>query len=91
MKYKLAAALLTAIWMNAGICAQHVSTSEAPANTIHASTKSKAQAKKHGKKASKLARSRKNNAAPARDADADVLAQVLASDSKNPLWSRSGQ
>lgn len=87
MQYKLAAALLTAVWMNAGICAQHASTSQASATTVQTSAKSKTQVKTYGKKRAKLARSRKSNAAQARDADADVLAQVLASDNKSPLWS----
>ncbi|KHK52912.1 hypothetical protein PI87_19255 [Ralstonia sp. A12] len=87
MQYKIAAAVLAAVWMNTGICAQLASTSQAPATTVQASAKNKAQAKKHGKKRAKLVRSRKNNAAPARDADADVLAQVLSSDNRSPLWS----
>ncbi|MGM3277987.1 hypothetical protein [Ralstonia sp. 24A2] len=91
MQYKIAAALLTAVWMNASIGAQMTTTSQASANTVQASTKTKAQAKKHGKKRSKVVRSRKNNAAPARDADADVLAQVLASDNKSPLWAKPQQ
>ena len=78
MQYKIAAALLTAVWMNAGIGAQLTTTSQDSANPVQASTKTKAQAKKHGKKRSKIVRSRKNNAAPARDSDADVLAQVIA-------------
>jgi len=91
MHYRIAAALLTAVWMNAGIGAQLTTTSQASANPVQVSAKNKAQAKKHGKKRAKIVRSRKNNAAPARDADADVLAQVLASDNKSPLWGRSGQ
>lgn len=90
-KLKFTAALLTAAWMSTGICAQHASASQAPATTAQTSAKSKTQAKKRGKKRAKLVRSRKNNAAPARDTDADVLAQVLASDNKSPLWGRSGQ
>ena len=74
MQYKIAAALLTAVWMNASIGAQLTTTS-----------------KKHGKKRSKIVLSRKNNAAPARDSDADVLAQVLASDNKSPLWAKPQQ
>jgi len=91
MRYKIAAALFVAVWMNAGICAQLTSTSPASAGAVQASTKTKAQAKKHSKKRSKLVRSRKGNAAPARDADADVLAQVLASDNKSPLWAKPQQ
>ncbi|NMV41909.1 hypothetical protein [Ralstonia insidiosa] len=91
MYYKLAAAFITAVWMNAGFCAQLASTSQVSAGAVQTSAKSKAQAKKHGKKRAKLVRSRKNDAAPARDSDADVLAQVLASDSKSPLWSKSSQ
>lgn len=91
MYYKLTAVLLTAVWMNAGICAQLTSTSQASASSVQASTKTKAQAKKHGKKRAKIARSRKNNVALARDSDADVLAQVLASDNKSPLWGKPQQ
>ena len=46
-------------------------------------------AKKHGKRA-KVARARKNTAV-ARDGDAEVLAQVLGSDNKNPLWGKPQQ
>ena len=46
-------------------------------------------AKKHGKRA-KVARARKS-APSARDGDAEVLAQVLGSDNKNPLWGKPQQ
>ncbi|CAJ0820985.1 hypothetical protein LMG18101_04471 [Ralstonia flaminis] len=91
MQYKIAAALLTAVWMNASIGAQLTTTSQASANPVQVGTKTKAQAKKHGKKRSKIVRSHKNNAAPTRDSDADVLAQVLASDNKSPLWAKPQQ
>ena len=91
MQFKIAAALVAAVWMNAGICAQLSSTSQSSAATVQVSANSKTQAKKHGKKRAKLARSRKSNAAPARDTDADVLAQVLASDNKSPLWAKPQQ
>lgn len=84
---KFAIALLTAAWMSAGICAQHTST--ASGNASQSGAKKSVHAKKQGKK-TKVARSGKNNAG-ARDGDAEVLAQVLGSDSKNPLWSKSGQ
>lgn len=87
MQYKIAAALLTAVWMSAGICAQHAST--ASGNASQSGVKKTVHAKKHGKRA-KVARSRKNNTV-ARDGDAEVLAQVLGSDSKNPLWGKSQQ
>lgn len=84
VQYKLAVALLAAVWTSVGFCAQHpstVSSSSGAKKTVHA--------KKHGKRA-KVARSRKNSAAP-RDGDAEVLAQVLGSDSKNPLWAKPQQ
>lgn len=86
-KLKLTVALLTAAWMSTGICAQHAST--ASGNASQSGAKKSVHAKKQGKK-TKVARSGKNNAG-ARDGDAEVLAQVLGSDSKNPLWSKSGQ
>ena len=86
-QYKLAVALLTTAWMSVGICAQHAST--AASNASQSGAKKAVHAKKQGKKA-KVARSGKNNAG-ARDGDAEVLAQVLGSDTKNPLWSGKPQ
>jgi len=89
MYRKLAVALLTTAWMSAGICAQHASTEPAPGNAPQSGIKKAVHAKKHGKKA-KVARSRRNTPV-ARDGDAEVLAQVLGSDSKNPLWGKPQQ
>ncbi|KHK52918.1 signal peptide protein [Ralstonia sp. A12] len=88
VQYKLVAVLLTATWMNAGICAQHASTAPAAGNTPQSAAKKAVHAKKHGKRA-RVARAGKNSAA--RDGDAEVLAQVLASDNKNPLWGKPQQ
>ncbi|CAJ0683460.1 MULTISPECIES: hypothetical protein [Ralstonia] len=89
LQYKLAAALLTTAWMSAGICAQHTSTVPAPGNAPQSGIKKTVHAKKHGKRA-KVARARKS-APSARDGDAEVLAQVLGSDNKNPLWGKPQQ
>ena len=86
-QYKLAVALLATAWMSAGICAQHTSTASSDASQSGA--KKAGHAKKPGKK-SKAARSGKNKAG-ARDGDAEALAQVLGSDSKNPLWAKPQQ
>ncbi|MGN6139660.1 MAG: hypothetical protein ACTHNV_12305 [Ralstonia sp.] len=89
LQYKLAVALVTAAWMSAGICAQHTSTVPASGNAPQSGIKKTVHAKKHGKRA-KVARARKNTAV-ARDGDAEVLAQVLGSDNKNPLWGKPQQ
>ncbi len=89
LQYKLAVALLTTAWMSAGICAQHTSTEPALGNAPQSGIKKAMHAKKHGKRA-KNARPRKNTAV-ARDGDAEVLAQVLGSDNKNPLWGKPQQ
>ena len=89
VQYKLAVALLATAWMTAGICAQHTSTVPASANAPQSGIKKAVHAKKHGKRA-KNARARKNTAV-ARDGDAEVLAQVLGADSKNPLWGKPQQ
>lgn len=86
-QYKLTVALLAAAWMSAGVSAQHAST--ASGNAAQSGVKKAVHAKKHSKKA-KVVRSRKNNAV-AGDGDAEVLAQVLGSDSKNPLWAKPQQ
>ena len=89
VQYKLAVALLATAWMSAGICAQHTSTVPASGNAPQSGIKKAVHAKKHGKRA-KNARARKNTAV-ARDGDAEVLAQVLGADSKNPLWGKPQQ
>jgi hypothetical protein len=89
MYSKLVIALLTTAWMSAGICAQHTSTAPASSIASQSAVKKTVHTKKHGKRA-KMARSRKNNAV-ARDGDAEVLAQVLGSDNKNPLWGKPQQ
>jgi len=89
LQYKLAVALLTTAWMSAGICAQHTSTVPAAGNASQSGIKKAVLAKKHGKRA-KVARARKNTPV-ARDGDAEVLAQVLGSDGKNPLWGKPQQ
>lgn len=89
MLVKIVATVLMAIWASAGICAQHTSTEPAPGNIPQNGIKKAVHAKKHGKRA-KVARARKNTAV-ARDGDAEVLAQVLGSDSKNPLWGKPQQ
>ncbi|KJJ99726.1 signal peptide protein [Burkholderiaceae bacterium 26] len=89
MYRKLAVALLTTAWMTAGICAQHTSTVPASGNAPHSAIKKAVHAKKHGKRA-KVARARKTGPV-ARDGDAEVLAQVLGSDNKNPLWGKPQQ
>lgn len=88
-QYKLAVALLTTAWMSAGTCAQHTSTEPASGNVPQSGIKKAVHAKKHGKRA-KNARARRNTAV-ARDGDAEVLAQVLGSDNKNPLWGKPQQ
>ncbi|CAJ0799812.1 hypothetical protein LMG19083_03353 [Ralstonia psammae] len=89
LQYKLAIALLTSAWMTTGICAQHTSTEPASGNAAQNGIKRAVHAKKHGKRA-KVARARKNTQVT-RDGDAEVLAQVLGSDSKNPLWGKPQQ
>ncbi|TXD56845.1 hypothetical protein FUT88_17870 [Ralstonia sp. TCR112] len=89
LQYKLAVALLTTAWMTAGVCAQHTSTEPASANAPQSGIKKAVHAKKQGKR-TKVARARKNTAV-ARDGDAEVLAQVLGSDSRNPLWGKPQQ
>ncbi|ATG21825.1 hypothetical protein CO705_18030 [Ralstonia pickettii] len=86
LQYKLAVALLTTAWMTAGICAQHTSTEPASGNAPQSGIKKAVHAKKHGKRA-KITRARKT-VPLAGDGDAEVLAQVLASDNKNPLWGK---
>lgn len=73
--------------MSAGICAQHAST--ASGNASQSGAKKAVHAKKPSKK-TKAARSGKNKAGT-RDGDAEVLAQVLGSDNKNPLWGKPQQ
>lgn len=89
VQYKLAVALLTTAWMTAGICAQHTSTVPASGNAPQNGIKKAVHAKKHGKRA-KITRARKG-APVASDGDAEVLAQVLGSDNKNPLWGKPQQ
>ncbi len=84
LQYKLAVALLTTAWMTAGICAQHTSTVPASGNAPQSGINKVVHAKKHGKRARK-------GAPVASDGDAEVLAQVLGSDSKNPLWGKPQQ
>ena len=88
-RFSLGHYILTTAWMSAGICAQHTSTVPAPGNAPQSGIKKAVHAKKHGKRA-KVTRARKN-APVARDGDAEVLAQVLGSDSKNPLWGKPQQ
>lgn len=89
-QHKIAVAILTAAWLNAGICAQHTSTMPATGNASQSGAARAVHAKKHSKK-TKVARAYKNAAASARDGDAEVLAQVLGSDNKNPLWGKPQQ
>lgn len=89
MQYKIVAALLAAVWMSTGICAKHTSTVATSGDTLQNGAPKTVHAKKHSKK--KIARARKNTAAPTRDGDAEVLAQVLGSDNKNPLWGKPQQ
>ncbi|MCT7329321.1 hypothetical protein [Ralstonia mojiangensis] len=89
MYKQIALTLVTTAWMNAGICAQHTSIVPASGNAPQSGIKKTVHAKKHGKRA-KVARARKNTAV-ARDGDAEVLAQVLGSDNKNPLWGKPQQ
>ncbi|MBU9581112.1 hypothetical protein KTE26_22005 [Ralstonia mannitolilytica] len=86
LQYKLAVALLATAWMTAGTCAQHTSTEPASGDATQSGIKKAVHAKKHGKRA-KITRARKG-APVASDGDAEVLAQVLASDNKNPLWGK---
>ena len=86
MQYKFAFAVLTIAWMSTGICAQHTTTEPASGNAPQSGIKKAVHAKKHGKRA-KITRARKG-APVASDGDAEVLAQVLASDNKNPLWGK---
>lgn len=89
VQYKLAVALLTTAWMTTGICAQHTSTVPTSGNAPLSGIKKAVHAKKHGKRG-KVTRARKS-APVARDGDAEVLAQVLGSDNKNPLWGKPQQ
>lgn len=89
MYRKLAVALLTTAWMTAGICAQHTSTVPASGDAPRSGIKRAVHVKKHAKRA-KVARARKS-APAARDGDAEVLAQVLGSDNRNPLWGKPQQ
>jgi len=75
--------------MSAGICAQHTFTVPASGNASQSGIKKAVHAKKRGKRA-KVARAPKNTPVT-RDGDAEVLAQVLGSDSKNPLWGKPQQ
>ncbi|MFP4592621.1 hypothetical protein [uncultured Ralstonia sp.] len=88
MQYKLAVTLLATVWATTGLCAERGLPSQTAANTTHLSAKNTHSGKAKGKRKSTARASRlSREGMVARDPDADVLAQVLASDKRNPLWS----
>ncbi len=88
MQKKSILAMFAAAWSCAAISATHASTNQ-PANTAGPVVAKKSVSGKAGHKAKRkaIARARKGGAQADLDPDAEVLAQVLASDNKNPLWS----
>ncbi|CBJ35045.1 hypothetical protein [Ralstonia solanacearum] len=89
MQKKSILALFAAAWSCAAIGATHASTNS-PSNSAGPVVAKKSVAGKAKRKA--FARARKGGTQADLDPDAEVLAQVLASDNKNPLWSgRPGQ
>ncbi|AMP39747.1 MULTISPECIES: hypothetical protein [Ralstonia solanacearum species complex] len=93
MQKKSILALFAAAWSCVAIGATHASTNS-PSNGAGPVVAKKSVAGKAGRKAKRkaFARARKGGTQADLDPDAEVLAQVLASDNKNPLWSgRPGQ
>ncbi|ATJ88500.1 MULTISPECIES: hypothetical protein [Ralstonia solanacearum species complex] len=88
MQKKSIIALFAAVWSCAAISATHVSTNPSSSGTGPAAAKKNVSGKTgHKAKRKATARTRKGTSQADLDPDAEVLAQMLASDSKNPLWS----
>ncbi|CBJ40389.1 conserved exported protein of unknown function (plasmid) [Ralstonia solanacearum CMR15] len=88
MQKKSLITLFAAVWSCAAIGATHASTNPASGSTRPTAAKKGAVAKAgHKGKRRAIARNRKGSTQADLDPDAEVLAQVLASDNKNPLWS----
>ncbi len=87
MQKKSIIALFAAVWSCAAIGATHVSTTPSSSGTGPAAKKNVSGKAGHKAKRKATARTRKSASQANLDPDAEVLAQMLASDSKNPLWS----
>lgn len=87
---KIIIAVFAAMWACAAMGTTHTSTNQGTHSGMVLAAKQSTKASREAKRKT-MARTRKNTAASTRDGDAEVLAQVLGSDNKNPLWGKPRQ